>query len=487
MTDEAHQQDHTTMLRRKMADIFAAAVSDGCTARLGELSFPGRKTIDTPNYTSVTSRGVVPHLTPDNVRKYTPIRAEYMALEDFIEKKEPPIFKTPSSNRRPLHSFTATPHDIMTVLGPRRCPAVTAPAGNSAKYMAVFTSTGFYNLTVTDYARATKSLQPDVVVPMADQLHSSSKPNSKKLVRMVERTEEWLTDFFRQLDPADLASQETAVFAPVLPVEHPIQWDYLRHLAEDVSDAISGLAVYDVNLLPELTGYAPLAALPKMSLDPPKSPQEVLRQISLGIDICTLPFINTISDAGVALTFTFPAPAGAELQPLGVDMWSTDHSTSVKPLADGCECYACTKHHRAYMQHLLNAKEMLGWNLLQIHNHNIVSEFFRGIRATLSQGIDAFEQEARRFPEVYESDFPQGTGQRPRARGYHFKSEAAQEKINKSTWKDFDGDQDLGPAVEPSVVNGTLQQVVSDRVETPLQPDTDGESLAAKGFASTTK
>jgi queuine tRNA-ribosyltransferase len=375
----------------------------------------------------------------------------------------------------------------MTILGARRCPAVVAPVGNGAQSITIFTSTGFYNLSVQNYAKAIQTLQPDVVIPLADLTHTGSKPNSKKLIRMVERTEEWLVEFFRQLDPSALKAQDTAVFAPVLPVEHPIQWDYLRHLAEDVSDAISGLAIYDVDLLPELTGYAPLTALPKLSLAPPKSPQEILRQISLGVDMCTIPFINAISDAGVALTFSFPVPTDEVLQPLGVDMWSTDHSTSLAPLVDGCQCYTCTKHHRAFIQHLLNAKEMLGWNLLQIHNHHVITDFFRGVRESISKGVDEFEKEVQRFNAAYEAELPLGTGQRPRARGYHFKSEAAQKKINKSNWKDFQDGEDSSPATEDAAANPAIPQAINDRVETPLQPDVDGASLAAKGFGTTTK
>lgn len=226
-----------------------------------------------------------------------------------------------------------------------------------------------------------------------------------------------------------------SVFAPVLPVELPIQWDYLRHLAEDVTETLSGLAVYDVDVLPELDRYTSLGPLPKLSFDLPKSPHDLLRQVSLGVDICVVPFVNSSSDAGVALTFTFPpAPENGAPQPLGINAWSDEHSTAVVPLKDGCECYTCTHHHRAYVRHLLTAKEMLGWNLLQIHNHHVVDKFFEGMRAELAKGPDNLEESRKRFMAAYEPALPEGTGERPRARGYHFKSEAGQNKINKSAW-----------------------------------------------------
>lgn len=55
---------------------------DGSAARLGRLSLPGRRSVDTPNYTGFTSRGVVPHLTPEIVPRHTGLSSAYMALED---------------------------------------------------------------------------------------------------------------------------------------------------------------------------------------------------------------------------------------------------------------------------------------------------------------------------------------------------------------------------------------------------------------------
>ena len=277
-----------------------------------------------------------------------------------MEKKEPPIYKTPAGEASRLHSFTAMPSDRTTIMGARRCPPVTTPMGNNAKSVTLFTSTGFSSVTIPQYAAAIEALRPDVAIPLADALHTSPTPNSKKLFKMVERTEEWLDELLQHFGPGrdKLDALGVSLFAPVLPVEHPIQWDYLRHLAEDVTDSLSGLAVYNVALLPELTCYQPFASLPKLSLDPPKTPHDILRQISLGVDIVTVPFINTVSDSGIALTFAFPPPSANpnDLLPMGVDMWSPEHATSVTPLADGCKCYTCTHHHRAYLHHLLNAK-----------------------------------------------------------------------------------------------------------------------------------
>ena len=81
MTDAGPQDPHV-MAARRVFEILGSAAADACTARLGRIAFGGRRVIDTPNFTAVTSRGAIPHLTPDNVGKHTSVDATYMALED---------------------------------------------------------------------------------------------------------------------------------------------------------------------------------------------------------------------------------------------------------------------------------------------------------------------------------------------------------------------------------------------------------------------
>jgi queuine tRNA-ribosyltransferase len=422
-----------------------------------------------------------------------------MEISSVIEKKDPPIFKQPKGQGTSLHRFTSFPQDRTTIMAARRCPAVLAPGGNMATHITIFTSTGFKTVTVAQYAEAIKDLQPDIVIPLADLLHSGTIPAAKRQIKMADRTEEWVDEFLDHFEASATATGSPSVFAPLLPVEHPIQWAYLKHLAEEQVGRLAGLAVYDVNLLPELTGYAPLTGLPKLSVDAPRTPHQVLRQVALGVDMCTTPFVNSASDAGVALTFAFPPsqpPPAAEgsggdgtsaTQPLGVDMWPMEeHSTALEPLVPGCQCYACTRHHRAFVNHLLNAKEMLGWNLLQIHNHHVLDLFFQGIRETLGKDRAEFERSAARFAAMYDPELPAGTGERPRARGYHFKSDggaAAQGKFNKPAWQDLDalGEQHQQQANQgPPVLSAVSGQ---EQVETPIEPEVDGKTLENQGFA----
>ncbi len=58
--------------------------------RLGRLTLPARfpghrpRIVETPHFVAATSRGVIPHLTPDNVAKYVAAVGSYIGLEDCM-------------------------------------------------------------------------------------------------------------------------------------------------------------------------------------------------------------------------------------------------------------------------------------------------------------------------------------------------------------------------------------------------------------------
>lgn len=404
-----------------------------------------------------------------------------------------------SEDIEPLHAFIAMPSHIFTILGARRHSAINSPLGNTKDAISIFTSTGFQKLTADAYHESVDAVRPDVVIPLADMTYSQATgfaqtkrrrnvSSSKRQLRMVERTEDWLAQFFQAFEDEGRDESAPAVFAPLLPISYPTQWEYVNQLDQDFATKLSGLAVYDVDVLPDLSNHPPLLPLPRLSLDYIASPQEILRQVHLGIDIFTVSFLNGISDAGIALSFTFPPPSDAfdGIRPLGMNMWSTEHEAAVKPLIQGCQCYTCTKHHRAFLHHLLNAKEMLGWTLLQAHNYQVISDFFAGIRASLNADPSTFEEYSDAFTRVYDSELPAGTGTRPRARGYHFKSRGNDDKINPPAWENYDARSPPVPAEEMAgltVAGAETVELAVGKETPPLVPDADAAELDKKGFA----
>lgn len=127
---------------------------------------------------------------------------------------------------------------------------------------------------------------------------------------------------------------------------------------------------------------------------------------------------------------------------------------------------------------------------MQIHNHAVLASFFASIREALADGT--FEEKARQFALRYEPEIPQGLGERPRARGYHFKSEGpGEQKRNRPAWSKFEGEKEIENKVADLRIedeqNGTsgLGSGVDSVAETPLVPDknADAKDLEEMGFA----
>ena len=263
----------------------------------------------------------------------------------------------------------------------------------------------------TEYAEAVQLLKPDIVLSLADVVEK--RPGLKRLEKMGDRTQAWLKDLIAAIEDVEEGDAKPALFAPILPIEAEQQSYYLDALADDFSKNISGLVLYNSSSV--LAVPESLVQMPRILTADIRSPHEILDAVAVGIDIFTLPFIGAATDAGIALDFFFSTELDdtlSQARPLGIDVWLVSHATNTNPLQKNCDCYTCTNHHRAYVQHLLSAKEMLGWTLLQIHNYHVVDRFFASIRQRLRDG--SFDEGREVFSRSYELKLPGKTGQGPR-------------------------------------------------------------------------
>lgn len=61
------------------------------------------------------------------------------------------------------------------------------------------------------------------------------------------------------------------------------------------------------------------------------------------------------------------------------------YETDDRPLEEGCACPACRHYSRAYIRHLLKAKEMLGLRLLVTHNLYFYNKMMEEIRGAIEE------------------------------------------------------------------------------------------------------
>lgn len=323
------------------------------------------------------------------------------------------MFNFPASpNQSPLRKFIALQRDALLILGPRRVPPLSCSASSTSSSISIVTSLGFRTLECADYVEAVQKLRPDIILGMGDILFGHT-PGVKRADKMGDRTLAWLIALVEGMKETNGGTPNTELFAPILPIDAEKQSYYLDALQDELKDNICGLVLYDTSSVAAIPEN--LRHLPRLWLGPVDNPHKILDAIALGTDMFTVPFITEVTDVGIALDFTFGC--GAETDPvtrlpLGIDLWSSSYSVDLSPLRTKCNCYACTSHHKAFVQHLLNAKEMLGWVLLQLHNHHVVNEFFERVRQSIQRG--SFLRDCAIFGRAYEAELPAKTGQGPR-------------------------------------------------------------------------
>lgn len=104
-------------------------------------------------------------------------------------------------------------------------------------------------------------------------------------------------------------------------------------------------------------------------------PVGIIDVISRGVDVfdCVLP--TRMARTGTALL-----RGGGRL-----NLRNARFATELAPLEDDCDCYTCTTFTRSYLRHLVTQREMLGAQLLSLHNLRVLlrltSDARRAIRA----------------------------------------------------------------------------------------------------------
>ena len=151
--------------------------------------------------------------------------------------------------------------------------------------------------------------------------------------------------------------------------------------------AIGGLAVGESK--PEM--YATLdECVPMLPENKPRylmgvgAPDDLAEAIRRGIDIfdCVLP--TRIARHGTVFT-----PDGV------MNMGNLAHARDERPIQDDCDCYCCANFSRAYLRHLVKAKELLAHYLLSVHNIRFLIRLVASMRNailddTLDETVDHF-------------------------------------------------------------------------------------------------
>ncbi len=69
-----------------------------------------------------------------------------------------------------------------------------------------------------------------------------------------------------------------------------------------------------------------------------------------------------------------------------LNLYNARYELDERPIEEGCRCPACRTYSRAYIRHLLKAKEMLGMRLCVLHNLYFYNSMMEEIRQAIEEG-----------------------------------------------------------------------------------------------------
>jgi len=109
------------------------------------------------------------------------------------------------------------------------------------------------------------------------------------------------------------------------------------------------------------------------------TPDDLVEGIRRGIDIfdCVLP--TRLARHKSAMTDTGR-----------MNMMNAQYARDERPISLNCDCYTCQNYSRAYIRHLIQAREMLFGTLLSIHNIHTLLRLTQNLRQSIMDG--QFEQ-----------------------------------------------------------------------------------------------
>lgn len=239
-------------------------------------------------------------------------------------------------------------------------------------------------------------------IAMAFDECAPAKADRKYIQNSVDRTYRWLErckkEMARLNSLPDTVNPEQMLFGiDQGGVFNDIRIDHAKRISELDLDgyAVGGLAVgetheemYDVldNVVPYLPKDKPTYLMGV------GTPANILEAVDRGIDFfdCVYPSRN--------------GRHGHVYTKFGkINLFNAKYETDTTPIEEGCGCPCCQNYSRAYVRHLLKAKEMLGMRLCVLHNLYYYNHLMTDIRAAIEEGRYAgFKEEALYQMKTYD-------------------------------------------------------------------------------------
>ena len=222
-------------------------------------------------------------------------------------------------------------------------------------------------------------------IAMAFDECPSSRADRSYVQNSVDRTTRWLgrcKEEMKRLNSLDTTINKKQLLFAINQgaVFDDIRIDHAKRIAEMDLDgyAVGGLAVGESH---EEMYHILDVTVPHLPLKKPTylmgvgTPENILEGVDRGVDFfdCVYPSRN--------------GRHGHVYTNYGkLNLFNRQYEKDVRPIEEGCQCPACRRYSRAYIRHLLKAKEMLGMRLCVLHNLYCYNTMMEEIRTALDEG-----------------------------------------------------------------------------------------------------
>jgi len=212
-----------------------------------------------------------------------------------------------------------------------------------------------------------------------------SKAERKYVQASVERTTRWLERCKREMNRLnqleDTVNPKQLLFGINQgAIYTDIRIEHAKQIAQMDLDgyAVGGLAVGETHeemyhVLDEVVPYLP-ADKPTYLMGV-GTPANILEGVERGIDFFDCVYPSRNGRHGHVYTNHGK-----------LNLFNQQYETDGRPIEEGCGCPACRRYSRAYIRHLLKAKEMLGMRLCVLHNLYFYNTMMEEIREALDEG-----------------------------------------------------------------------------------------------------
>ncbi|KAF5384379.1 hypothetical protein D9615_003133 [Tricholomella constricta] len=330
-------------------------------------------TLDTPTLLTSTSRGVIPHLSRDHVRKSPALAWLHVPFESFLEHT-PPV-PTLQPGPHPLHRFLGFKPDDHILSFDLRDPADVRempPNGNS--HVSAMCLRGVRKISPAQWRTYTNACQPDIVAALTDTPHRHPPFSQKRLTKSIDRSTAWLANLLATDDTLPPAPAPAVFVHLAGSTSHPARAAFTASLLEPLSPVNAALPSLDAGVTGYILDLAPLRATATAEPDshsllrtslhalPPTKPRlahgtpgphALLRLLrDVGADAVDAPWAIAAAACGVSFDFEFPvretkrAEDGAGKEELGCNLYDARYALDFGGLGGeregGCACVACT-------------------------------------------------------------------------------------------------------------------------------------------------